>query len=156
MGIDPGFGRMGWAIVEKNKQGEKLIGADCIETDPKEKHENRLVKIGQELEKIMKKHQPQAIAVEKLFFAKNQKTALRVAQTQGIIFYLASLYNLTVHEFTPLEIKTALCGYGRADKTQVRKMLKMILGLNQLPKLDDASDAIAIALVPLSRAYPQD
>jgi crossover junction endodeoxyribonuclease RuvC len=155
LGIDPGFGRMGYAVLEKKNQKEKLICADCIETNPNPKHEERLLEIGKGFEKIIKKHKPQAIAIEKLFFAKNQKTALKVSESRGVILYISNLHNIPVYEFAPTEIKMALCGYGHADKKQVRKMLKIILNLKDLPRLDDASDAIAIALTHLSRTYPQ-
>ena len=154
IGIDPGFGRMGYAIVEKTGQKEKLIEADCIQTKTGQKHEARLLQLGQALETIIKKHKPQALAVEKLYFAKNQKTALAVAEARGVVLYLAGFYQLEVLEFSPLEIKMGLTGYGRADKNQIKKMLRLILKNNDLPKLDDATDAIAIALIGLSRAYP--
>lgn len=155
LGIDPGFGRMGWAIAEKIGKKEKLIEAGCVQTKAGQKHETRLLQLGQTLEAIIKKHKPAALAVEKLYFAKNQKTALAVAEARGVILYLAGLYRLEVFEFSPSEIKMGLTGYGRADKNQIKKILKLILGTNDLPKLDDTTDAIAIALIGLSRAYPQ-
>lgn len=155
LGIDPGFGRMGWAMVEKIGKKEKLIEADCIQTKAGQKHETRLFQLGQALEIIIKKYKPAGLAIEKLYFAKNQKTALAVAEARGVVLYLAELYQLEVFEFTPAEIKMGLTGYGRADKNQIKKMLKLILGINDLPKPDDATDAIAIALIGLSRTYPQ-
>lgn len=155
LGIDPGFGRMGWAMAEKTGKKVKLIAADCIQTKTGQKHELRLLQLGQALETLIKKHKPAALAIEKLYFAKNQKTALAVAEARGVVLYLAGFYQLEVLEFSPLEIKMGLTGYGRADKNQIKKMLKLILKINDLPKLDDTIDAIAIALIGLSRAYPQ-
>ncbi|MEK9209295.1 MAG: crossover junction endodeoxyribonuclease RuvC [Patescibacteria group bacterium] len=154
LGIDPGFSRMGWAMAEKTEKKEKLIEAGCIQTKAGQKHEARLLQLGLALETIIKKHKPAALAMEKLYFAKNQKTALAVAEARGVVLYLAGLHRLKVLEFAPSEIKMGLTGYGRADKNQIKKILKLILGTNDLPKLDDATDAIAIALIGLSRAYP--
>lgn len=155
LGIDPGFGRMGWAVVEKSQGKEKLIKAGCLQTKTGQKHQARLAQLGRELETIIKKHRPAGLAIEKLYFAKNQKTALAVAESRGVVLYLAEIHQLEVLEFTPAEIKMNLSGFGRADKNQIKKMLKLILGISDLPKPDDATDAIAIALTGLSRAYPQ-
>ncbi len=146
LGIDPGFGRLGYAIIET--AGNKTAVLDCgyVETSPKIAHEKRLLKIAEETSSLIKKYQPKVIALEKIFFAKNQKTALQVAEARGILIYLATSAGIAIREYTPLEVKVALCGYGKAEKKQVQRMLKMILGISSLPKSDDASDALAIAI----------
>lgn len=146
LGIDPGFGRMGCAVLEKSARGEKLIYSACLISDKKLPQEKRLLFLAKKLEKIMKKYRPDILAVEKLFFAKNQKTALQVAEARGMILYLAAVKNIPVTEFTPLQIKMALTGYGKAEKSQVQKMTMTILNLKKAPKYDDEIDAIACSL----------
>lgn len=146
LGIDPGFGRMGCAVLKKEGSKEKLIYSDCLVSDKKLFHEKRLLSLGEKLEKIIKKHKPDIIAIEKLFFFKNQKTIIGVAEARGVVLYLAGLKNILVKEFTPLEIKIALTGYGRAEKIQVQKMVEKILKIKKMPKSDDEIDAMAIAV----------
>jgi crossover junction endodeoxyribonuclease RuvC len=147
LGIDPGFARMGVAVLEKNKKGkESLIFSTCVETDKKEKQERRLLSIGKELEKIISKYKPDVLAIEKLFFAQNTKTALQVSEAVGVILYVCASKNIPVYEFTPLQIKIALTGYGKAEKRQVEDMAQAILKLEKMPKLDDETDAIAVSL----------
>lgn len=138
LGIDPGYGRMGWAIIK----GNELLEAGCVETSKDKSHEERLKAVGREFTGMLKKHRPDALAIEKLFLNTNHKTALKVAETRGVILYLAS--GLPIYEFSPPEVKLAICGYGRADKKQVEKMVRAIFKINQVLK-DDAIDAIAIA-----------
>ncbi len=146
LGIDPGFGRMGCAVLKKGGGKEELIYSDCLISDKKLFHEKRLSSLGEKLEKIIKKHKPDIIAIEKLFFFKNQKTIIGVAEARGVVLCLAGLKNIRVEEFTPLEIKIALTGYGRAEKIQVQKMVEKILKIKKMPKSDDEIDAIAIAV----------
>lgn len=146
LGIDPGFGRLGCAVLEKSRGGEKLIYSICLVSDKKLSQEKRLLSLGQKLEKIIKKYKPDIIAVEKLFFFKNQKTIIGVAEARGMILYLAAKAKIPIMEFTPLEIKMALTGYGRAEKRQVASMVKAILKLKKIPENDDEIDAIACAL----------
>lgn len=146
LGIDPGFGRLGCAVLKKEKSGEKLIFSTCLISDKKLPHEKRLLFLARELEKIIKKYRPDIIAVEKIFFFKNQKTIIGVAEARGMILYLAALKNIPIKEFTPLEIKMALTGYGRAEKQQVENMVKVILKPKKAIKSDDEIDAIACAL----------
>lgn len=162
LGIDPGFGRMGCAVLKKEKGKEKLIYSDCLVSDKKLPHEKRLLLLGVKLEKIIKKYRPDIIAIEKLFLFKNQKTIMGVAEARGAVLYLAASKNIPVKEFTPLEIKMALTGYGRAEKIQVQNMVKAILKLEKRPKFDDEMDAIACAITCSSqlalspaRGYPQ-
>lgn len=146
LGIDPGFERLGCAIVKKEKGTEKLVYSTCLITEKTLSHEKRLLQLGKGIEKIINKYKPNIVAVEKLFFTKNQKTALQVAEARGMILYVTASKKMDVIEFTPLEIKMALTGYGRADKKQVEEMVKVILKMEKMPKFDDETDAIATAL----------
>jgi len=146
LGIDPGYARAGWSILEKTGQKLGLIKFGCIETPKDMEHAERLKFLNKELEKIIKKYQPEVLAVEDLFFFKNLKTAIKVAEARGVILMTAFNNKLIIKEYTPLQIKQALTGYGRADKNQIQQMVKMILNLKQIPKPDDAADAVAVAI----------
>jgi len=151
IGIDPGFGRLGCAVLKKQgENGLKIVKADCIKTKTGLGHEKRLLFIINELEKIVKKFKPALLGIEKVFFTKNQKTAFQIAEVRGAILYLAAKNQIPIIELTPLEVKTALCGYGKADKKQVQKMVKSILKLPSIIKQDDINDAVAIAITALS------
>lgn len=155
LAIDPGFGRLGYAVLEETGGLQKLIEADCIETSSQSPYKDRFLKIANKLKKIIKKCRPQKLAIEKIFFTQNKKTALQIAEIKGLVLYLAFQNNLQVFEFTPLEIKMAICGYGKADKIQVSRMVKAILKLTSLPKSDDVTDAIAIGLACFNKgSYP--
>ncbi len=159
IGIDPGFEKMGCAVLEKTNKGEKLIFSTCVLTDKKTQYEKRLLRLGKEIEKIIIKYKPDILSIEKLFFTTNQKTALMVSEARGVILYIASLKNIPIVEFTPLQVKIALTGYGKAEKKQVQKMVQSILKLDSIPKSDDETDAIAVALTCSatiqSQRYPQ-
>jgi len=145
LGIDPGFNKLGYAVLEK-QGGFNILDAGLIETKSSLKYETRILEIGKSVEKIINVYKPDTLAIEKLFFTTNQKTALRVAEVRGIILYLAAKKGLSCMDFTPLEVKSAVCGYGKADKKQIRDMLKLTLKNCVLPKNDDACDAIAVGL----------
>ena len=119
--------------------------ASLIETSHGDEYNDRILQIGKAVEKIMEKFMPNIMAIEKLFFTQNQKTALKVSEVKGIIMYLAAVSSIPCFEFTPLEVKSSVCGYGKADKKQVRDMLRFIFKNYPLPKNDDACDAIAVA-----------
>ncbi len=159
IGIDPGFNRLGWAVLEKQGSVFNIVSADLIETSPKKEYCERILQIGKEIDLIFKKYKPNTLAIEKVFFTTNQKTAFRVAEIKGIITYLGAQANLKYFEFTPLEIKSSICGYGKADKKQISDMLKLTLknsGCNfELPKNDDVCDAIAVALTCAFRLKQQ-
>ena len=106
---------------------------------------NRLLEIATDLEIIIQQHQPQKAVIEELFFFKNQKTAITVAQSRGVVLYLLAKYNIPVVQVTPLQVKQTLCGYGKANKQQIQKMVQKLYGLADLPKPDDAADSLAIA-----------
>lgn len=146
LGIDPGFERMGCAVLKKENRRDELIFSVCLKTDKKLDFEKRLLLLGNELKKITSKFKPDVIAVEKVFFFKNQKTAMQISEVRGMILYLAASKKIPIKEYTPLQIKMGLTGYGRAEKQQVQKMVKIILKSQNIPKQDDEIDAIAIAL----------
>ena len=145
LGIDPGIALTGWGVVKK-KDGSELIKYGCIETSKNKKSSQRLLKIYQELQKIIKKYKPEVLSLEKLFFNTNAKTAFSVGEARGVIKICAVLNKIPVVEFTPLQIKNCIVGYGRANKKQVQEMVKISLRLKKTPRPDDAADAIATAL----------
>ena len=124
--IDPGYERLGIAILEKETGKEKLVFSECFITSIKEKHENRLKLIGTEIEKVIKKYQPEAMGIETLFFKTNAKTAMKVSEARGVMLYEAAKNNLKVLEFSPLQIKVAVTGYGKSDKKQVIDMVEKL------------------------------
>lgn len=144
--IDPGYERLGIAVLEKGKGKEELIFSECFITSTKEKHEDRLRLIGEEIEKVIKKYEPEAMGIETLFFKTNAKTAMKVSEARGVIMYEAAKNNLKVLEYTPLQIKVAVTGYGKSDKEQVTEMVKKLIKITQPIKYDDEYDAIAVGL----------
>lgn len=146
LGIDPGLADTGFGIVEKDGNCLKMIDYGNIKTKAGNDLEKRLVEIHQQLTKIIKKYKPDMASVEKLFFCKNVKTAIAVGQARGVMMLTAAQNKLPVHEFTPLQIKMALTSYGKASKDQVQQMVKIVLALKQIPKPDDAADALAAAV----------
>jgi crossover junction endodeoxyribonuclease RuvC len=152
LGIDPGTATTGYGIIEskipKNKKERVLacIGYGVIKTSPKTEMADRLMQISSALIKLLEKYEPQAVIIETLYFFKNLKTALPVSQARGVILLEAAKKRVPIYEFTPLQIKTSVCGYGRAEKLQVQKMVQLLLKLKELPKPDDAADALAAAI----------
>lgn len=147
LGIDPGTGRLGFGVIDVLQGKPQLVDGGVITTPPHTDESERLLTIFDELTQIIAEHQPQIMAVEKLFFAQNVTTAINVAQARGVILLCGKRAGLELHEYTPLQIKMALTGYGRAQKPQIQEMVRMLLGLQELPKPDDAADALAVALV---------
>ena len=144
LGIDPGTTRIGYAVIEKKDSDNlNLLTCGCLESKNKEQ-KDRLTEISDLILDLILKYRPEVLAIEKLFFTKNAKTALAVAEARGVIINSAN--SLNIREFTPLEIKVAITGYGKAEKEQVKKMACRILKLEKMPKIDDTSDALAIAL----------
>lgn len=142
LGIDPGTARLGWGVIDQ----ETMIDCGCLETKANQPEEKRLQLLFDQLTKLIKKYRSEAVAVEKLFFFKNLTTVMPVAQSRGIVLLAAAQNNLPVFSYTPLQIKQAVTGYGRAEKNQVQQMVKSILKLKTIPKPDDAADALAVAL----------
>ncbi len=146
LGIDPGYHRCGYGIIEHKANKSTVVDHGCIETNPKLPLAERLLAIQKQLDKLIKKHQPEKIGIEELFFAKNAKTALKVAAARGVILVTAVKSKAQIIELTPNQVKLAITGYGAADKRQVQEMVKLMLKLAEIPKPDDAADALAIAL----------
>ncbi len=147
LGVDPGFGRVGWGIVEQDKKNTwRAVVYGCIETSGKKSFVDRLAEIHYDLAEVIKKYKPTRMAVEELFFFKNVKTAMEVGQARGVILLTGVENGLEIDEFTPLQVKQAITGYGRAEKDQMQKMVAVTLGIKGKIKSDDATDALAIAL----------
>lgn len=146
LGIDPGIARCGWAILEVEGSRLKVQSFGCIETSSKETVEKRLKSIYSEISKIVKKYKPEVLAIEELYFGNNSKTAFVVGEARGVILLAAAENNLSVSGYTPLQIKVALTGFGRAEKNQIGQMVKAILSLKSVPKPDDTADALAVAI----------
>ena len=147
LGIDPGIGRCGWGIIESvNSSKATSLNYGLIETSSHNKIEERLLEISEEIDRLIKENKPDVMAIEELFFGTNSKTALTVGQARGVILLEASRKKLPIFVYTPLQVKMALTGYGRADKNQIAQMVKAVLKLEKIPKIDDTSDALAVAL----------
>ena len=151
LGVDPGYERLGVAIVEKDPKGkEVLIYSDCIRTDKKLPHPERLAIIADALTGLIEEYRPNILATETLFFENNQKTAMKVSEARGVIIASASTRGLRVCEYTPLQIKMATTGDGRADKKQMVRMIPLLIKFSKPKMLDDEYDAVAIALTCLA------
>ncbi len=151
LGIDPGFERLGVAIIEKTKtEKETVVFSECFKTSAKLKFEERLVLIGEEVENIIKKYKPNVLAIETLFLTTNQKTVMRVAEARGVVIYESAKANLKIFEFSPPQIKIATTGYGKASKEQIIKMVKLLVKVDASKKSDDEMDAISVALTGLA------
>ncbi len=151
LGIDPGYDRLGIAIIDKHAKGkEMLVYSDCLQTSAKDTIYIRLKSIGTEIARILNDFSPDALAIETLFITNNQKTAMRVAEARGIIMYEALKRDIPVFEYGPMEIKMAITGNGGSDKAQMMKMLPLLIDMKlktaQKNALDDEYDAIAVAL----------
>ncbi|HET9174048.1 MAG TPA: crossover junction endodeoxyribonuclease RuvC [Candidatus Saccharimonadales bacterium] len=146
LGIDPGTGILGFGVIDVLKGKPQLVDAGVIRTPVKEDDAVRLLTIYEELTDIISQTKPQEMSVEKLFFAQNVTTAMTVAQARGVVLLTGMQAGLTIHEYTPLQIKQALTGYGRAEKKQIQEMVRVILGLKAIPRPDDAADALAAAI----------
>ncbi len=150
LAIDPGYERVGIAMLEKKNGKELLLYSGCFKTSSKLPFENRLLLIGAELNRIIDTYKPDMVAVETLFFSTNQKTAMRVAEARGVIIYIPVSRGLTLREYTPLQIKIAVTGYGKADKEQVSFMTQKLLGITGDAEYDDETDAIALGITCLA------
>ena len=155
LGIDPGTATTGYALLKRtaDKKTIDVLDYGIITTLPEQLISQRFAQIYREISQLIKQFKPDSVAVEKVFFAKNVKTAMRVGQTEGIVLLIAEQFHLVVKEFTPLEVKQALIGYGRASKRQIQEMVQRLLKLKQIPSPDDAADALAIALTYLQTNF---
>ena len=146
LGIDPGFAITGYSIIDYQGNKFKLIDSGAVTTKAGVSFPLRLTKIYDDLSMIIDEYKPDAISVEELFFNNNVKTAINVAQARGVVLVVGCQKQIPTYEYTPLQIKHAVAGYGRADKIQVQKMVKAILNVEKLPKLDDTTDSMAAAI----------
>ena len=146
LGIDPGYGIVGFGVIEKRASGLRTVAYGVIEKPKVSRFPVRLKFIGEKIRELISHYKPDAIAVEELFFQNNQKTAIMVAEARGVVLYEAECSGIPLYEYTPMQIKQAVTGYGRADKMQIQQMVKLLLGLEKIPRPDDAADALAVAV----------
>ena len=146
IGIDPGYAIVGYGVVEYKSNHFRMIDFGAITTDAHTPFNLRLISIYNELCALLERCKPEALAIEKLFFNTNQKTAIDVAQARGVIVLAAQQRNIPIFEYTPLQVKQSVVGYGRAEKKQIQDMTKRILNLESVPKPDDTADALAMAI----------
>jgi crossover junction endodeoxyribonuclease RuvC len=147
LGIDPGIARTGYGLIRTDQQNDyQVVDFGVVTTQPKQPDHERLKILFNVLSEIITRHNPDTSAVEKLFFQKNVKTAISVGQARGVAMLTLAQADLPVHEYTPNEIKQTVCGYGGAGKAQMQRMVQTLLHLNDLPKPDDAADALAVAI----------
>lgn len=154
IGIDPGYDRVGIAVIENGK----LLYSECFDTDAKEDFHIRLKKIGLRIREVINEFEPDKMAIETLFINTNQKTAMRVAEARGVISYEASLKNIPMHEYSPPQIKVAVTGHGGSDKSQIIKMIPMLIKIGKKKAQDDEYDAIAVAITcgaHREKSFPQ-
>lgn len=146
LGIDPGMAIVGYGLIEYQNDEITLLASGSIQTDKNLSDSKRLLEIFNDLSAIVEKYQPDCASVENLFFFKNQKTVIPVAEARGVILTVLEKYSISTFSYTPMEVKQVLTGYGRAEKKEVEQMVKIVLNTEKLPKLDDTVDAIAIAI----------
>lgn len=146
MGIDPGFAITGYGIVKYEGNRFSVLDYGAVTTEASMKLSQRLLVLSQQLELLIMQHKPDAVAIEELFFNKNIKTALTVGHGRGVAVVSAARCGVDIYEYTPLQVKQAVVGYGRAEKAQIQQMVKSILNLSKIPKPDDVADALAVAI----------
>jgi crossover junction endodeoxyribonuclease RuvC len=152
LGIDPGTATTGYAVVEESQGRLELVTLGVITTPAKTPLSSRLQKIYRSLDELIAEHEPDCAAVEELFFSRNARTAMSVGHARGVTLLALADAGLAIAEYTPMQIKQAVTGYGNADKQQVQRMVRMLLDLNEVPRPDDAADAAAVAICYLHRA----
>lgn len=153
--IDPGYERLGIAILELAQGREQVVFSECFKTKATLPFVERLELVGREVERVISEHKPESLAIENLFLATNQKTAMHVAEVRGAILYQARILGLSIHEYTPLQIKTATTGYGKATKDQMVSMVQKLIPSTKTIKQDDEMDAIAIGITHLAYSRHQ-
>lgn len=149
LGIDPGMAILGYGVVEQIGNSLKVIDYGVVNTPSDMKTSQRLTVLFEAVGQLIERYRPEAAAVEELFFNKNAKTALSIGHARGVAILAAALKGIDVYEYTPLQVKQAVAGYGRASKQQVQQMVRMLLGLKEIPKPDDAADALAVSICHL-------
>lgn len=146
IGIDPGYAIVGYGVLEFDNVRFKVVNYGAITTDPETPFEDRLLEIHTDMCSVLEMFKPDCMSIEKLYFNTNTTTGIDVAQARGVTLLAAAQRNIPIYEYTPLQVKVAVTGYGRAEKHQVQEMVKNILRLNAIPKPDDTADALAIAI----------
>ena len=146
LGIDPGIGIVGYSLIEFDGENCVLLHSGSIQTQKNSKESARLLEIWEDMNTILNRFKPDCSAIEKLFFFRNRTSVMPVAHARGVILTALEKYKIPIYEYTPMEVKQVLTGYGRADKKEVEQMVKFSLGVDNLPKLDDTVDSIAIAI----------
>ena len=146
LGIDPGYAITGYGVISYERNHFKLLDYGVISTKAHTPFELRLLQISTEMDSLIARFSPEIMAIEELFFSRNTTTAIGTAQARGVLILSAAKKNIPVYEYTPMQVKLAVTGYGRADKHQVGDMVKLLLNLDKPPKIDDAADALAIAI----------
>ncbi len=146
LGIDPGMAIVGYSILDFDGENTTLLYSGSIQTSKDNREPQRLLEIYDDMTSLIKKYQPDESAIEKLFFFKNQRTVMPVAHARGVILTVLEKFKIPIYEYTPMEVKQVLTGYGRADKKEVEQMVKIFLKTDNLPKLDDTVDSIAIGI----------
>lgn len=150
LAFDPGYERLGVAVIEKVAGKEKLLHSDCIRTKATLAFSERLAELGAATEALIAQWQPQGVALESLYFENNAKTAMNVSAVRGMLLYLAARSNLVAHEYTPLQVKVAVTGHGRASKADIALMVPRLVSISQGKRLDDELDAIAVGITCLA------
>ncbi|MDO5015351.1 MAG: crossover junction endodeoxyribonuclease RuvC [Clostridia bacterium] len=146
LGIDPGYAIVGWGVLDYRGNKFSVVDYGSIETPAGMNFNNRLLKIYDDLDLIIKRTKPDFLSIEKIFYNSNAKTAINVSQARGVLLLCSIQNNLEIFEYTPLQVKQAVVGYGRAEKKQIQEMTKIILNLKKIPKPDDTADALAMAV----------
>ena len=146
LGIDPGLATLGWGVIEAERGRQRLVNYGCVLTTPQQRFPERLKQIGEDMRMLLETYKPEEIAFEELFFAKNVTTALTVGAARGVALAACAEYTDKLYEYTPMQVKQAIVGYGKAEKQQIQQMVKMLLHMEDIARPDDAADAIAIAL----------
>jgi len=146
LGIDPGTSLIGYGIVDVSGRTYKAVDFGDLKTGVNIRNADRVIDVYNFFDKLIKKNKPDKVAIESLFFFKNAKTIVKVSEIRGVLMYVTAKNGIEINEFTPLQVKQAVSSYGRAEKTQVQQMVKLILGLETIPKPDDAADALALAI----------
>jgi crossover junction endodeoxyribonuclease RuvC len=154
LGIDPGTARTGYGVVAREGAALRVLDYGCFETVPDRSAGERLLLIHEALTDLIETHRPEAVGVERLFFNRNVQTAFAVGQARGVVLLAAAEHGLPVHEYGPHEVKLAVTGYGRATKEQVQRMVQLVLAMAELPRPDDAADALAVAVCTAHAARP--
>jgi crossover junction endodeoxyribonuclease RuvC len=149
LGIDPGLAATGYGLVDEAETGYRWVSSGCIRTGPDLPQTRRLEQIFNAILELIRQYRPRSLALEKLFFSRNVRTALQVGEARGIVILAAARSGLELHEYTPLQVKQAVVGYGGAEKGQVQKMIALLLHLPESPAVDDEADALAVAICHL-------